>query len=95
MRHETRVALFQQSLDTRITSEHLRDRSTRVTFGNSWLENSILELYKEDILRFRVMLMTDVENDPLKELAREMYQNWKHKLFMIKLITGGTVNVMG
>ncbi len=68
--HETRVALFQQSLDTRITSEHLRDRSPRVTFGNSWLENSILELYKEDIVRFRVMLMTDVENDPLEELSK-------------------------
>jgi len=68
--HETRVALFQQSLDTRISSEHLRDRSPRVTFGNGWLENSILELYKEDIVRFRVMLMTDVENDPIEELSK-------------------------
>ncbi|TRX51418.1 CBS domain-containing protein [Fulvivirga sp. M361] len=60
---ETRIALFQQSLDTRITSEHLRDRSPRVTFGNSWLKNSILDLYKEDIVRFRVMLMSDPEQD--------------------------------
>ncbi len=68
--HETRVALFQQSIDTRITSEHLRDRSPRVTFGNAWLQDSILELYKEDIVRFRVMLMTDSDVDPLEELER-------------------------
>jgi CBS domain-containing protein len=66
--HETRVALFQQSIDTRVVGEHLRDRSPRVTFGNRWLQNSILDLYKEDIVRFRVMLMTDVETDVLKQL---------------------------
>ncbi len=62
---ETRVALFQQSVDTRITSEHLRDRSPRVTFGDKWLENSITELYKEDIVRFKVMLMTQIDEDVL------------------------------
>jgi CBS domain-containing protein len=62
---ETRVALFQQSIDTRISSEHLRDRSPRVTFGTQWLRNSILDLYKEDIMRFRIMLMTGEEDDAL------------------------------
>lgn len=65
---ETRVALFQQSVDTRVTSEHLRDRSPRVTFGNQWLQNSIIELYKEDIVRFKVMLMTDVDEDVFKKI---------------------------
>lgn len=67
---ETRVALFQQSVDTRVTSEHLRDRSPRVTFGNQWLKNSIIELYKEDIVRFKVMLMTDVEEDVFKVMEQ-------------------------
>ncbi len=62
---ETRVALFQQSIDTRITGEHLRDRSPRVIFGTKWLENSILDLYKEDIMRFRIMLMTGQEDDAM------------------------------
>lgn len=61
--HETRIALFQQSIDTRVTGEHLRFTSPRVTFGNSWLRNSILDLYKEDIVRFKVLLMTDVDED--------------------------------
>ncbi len=65
---ETRVALFQQSVDTRITGDHIRDRSPRVMFGNSWLENSIVDMYKEDIVRFRVMLMSEFEQDVMKML---------------------------
>ncbi|MDH5602780.1 MAG: glutamate-cysteine ligase family protein, partial [Cyclobacteriaceae bacterium] len=67
---ETRIALFQQSIDTRHSSEHLRDRSPRVMFGNQWLKESVLELFKEDIVRFRIMLMTSKEHDSLKELER-------------------------
>ena len=63
---ETRVALFQQSIDTRRTSEHIRYRSPRVFFGNHWLENSIVDMYKEDIARFRAMLITDLEQDVLE-----------------------------
>lgn len=66
--HETRIALFQQSLDTRSVSEHLRDRSPRVTFGNDWVAQSALELYREDIVRFRPMLMADCEPDVLEQL---------------------------
>lgn len=65
---ETRVALFQQSIDTRISSDHLRDRSPRVTFGTKWLKKNILELYKEDIMRFRIMLMNVGEEDAMKVL---------------------------
>jgi len=52
--HESRIAMFQQAIDTRTTHNHMRERSPRVSFGNRWLENSILEIYKEDIARFRV-----------------------------------------
>lgn len=61
--HETRIALFQQSVDTRVTGEHLRYTSPRVTFGDAWVKNSILDLYKEDIVRFKVLIVTDVEED--------------------------------
>jgi len=69
--HESRIALFQQALDIRTTQEHMRERSPRVSFGNSWLDNSILEIYKEDIARFRVLLSTDVEEDALRQIARK------------------------
>jgi len=64
---ETRVALFQQSIDTRTTGEHFRDRSPRVMFGNRWLEKSIIEIYKEDISRFRVLLRATEEEDSLEK----------------------------
>lgn len=63
--HETRIALFQQSLDTRSVHDHLRERSPRVNFGKDWLHESILEIYKEDIARFRVLISSDLEEDAL------------------------------
>ncbi len=63
--HETRIALFQQALDTRKKVEHLRERSPRVIFGNQWLEHSIAELYKEDIARYPVLLNATIEQDSM------------------------------
>lgn len=67
--HESRIALFQQALDTRTTHRHMRERSPRVTFGSDWLDESIMEIYKEDIARFRVLLSADVEEDSLAMIA--------------------------
>jgi CBS domain-containing protein len=63
--HESRIALFQQSLDTRTTHDHMRERSPRVSFGKDWLQESIMEIYKEDISRFRVLISSDVQEDSL------------------------------
>jgi CBS domain-containing protein/gamma-glutamyl:cysteine ligase YbdK (ATP-grasp superfamily) len=60
---ETRVALFQQSIDTRTTSEYLRTQSPRVMFGHQWLKDTILEIYREDIARHRVLLSADLDED--------------------------------
>lgn len=68
--HETRIALFQQSLDTRTTHEHMRERLPRVNFGSGWLQDSITNIYKEDISRFRVLLAGAIEEDSL-EMVRD------------------------
>jgi len=60
---ETRIALFHQSVDTRKVQDHLRESSPRVTFGNQWLKESILEIYREDIARYRVILSANVKED--------------------------------
>ncbi len=65
---ETRIALFQQSLDTRVASPHLRELAPRVSFGDRWVDRSVIEIFQEDIVRFRVLMATDVEQDPLEEL---------------------------
>ncbi len=64
--HESRIALFQQSLDTRTTHDHMRERSPRVSFGKNWLQDSVMEIYKEDISRFRVLISSDVTEDSLE-----------------------------
>ena len=68
--HETRIALFQQSIDNRRTKDHLRQKSARVNFGNKWLDKSILEIYKEDILRYRILLGAEIEQNSLDQIKK-------------------------
>ena len=68
--HESRIALFQQALDTRATHEHMRERSPRVHFGDAWLEDSVLNIHKEDLSRFRVLLSADLEEDSLAMIEK-------------------------
>lgn len=68
--HESRIALFQQSIDTRSTHDHMRERSPRVQFGSGWLRDSILQIYKEDIARFRTLISSEHEEDSLAMLMR-------------------------
>jgi CBS domain-containing protein len=64
--HETRIAIFQQAIDTRSSHEHMRERRPRVSFGTGWLNDSILEYYHEDIARFRVWVSGDEDEDSLQ-----------------------------
>jgi CBS domain-containing protein len=66
---ETRIALFQQSVDTRRPGlmEHRRQPS-RVSFGSRWLQGSAVEIFKEDIARFRPVLGTKIEGSSLAVL---------------------------
>jgi CBS domain-containing protein/gamma-glutamyl:cysteine ligase YbdK (ATP-grasp superfamily) len=67
---ETRIALFQHAADARSAAHQARGFPTRVGFGESWLEGSVLEIFREDIARFRVILTSDPEEDSLEVLAR-------------------------
>lgn len=66
---ETRIALFQQAVDTRNFADHLQEKSSRVFFSRDWLHRSILEIFKDDISRFRVLLCSEGEEDALTTLA--------------------------
>jgi len=65
---ETRIPLFQQSIDTRHAGNHLRERSSRVRFGQRWVKNSVMELFQEDLSSFRILLGAPVDEDPLAML---------------------------
>ena len=66
--HETRIAVFEYSIDTRSNLQQERGLKPRVHFGDRWIEESVTEIFKEDIARFRPVLTTDTEDDPLAML---------------------------
>jgi CBS domain-containing protein/gamma-glutamylcysteine synthetase len=66
---ETRIALFPQSCDVRRPG-HPRQRPSRVSFGNRWCESGVLDIYKENITRFRALVGTDGDENALMTLAR-------------------------
>ncbi len=68
--HESRIAVFENSIDARSEALAARGLAPRVHFGDHWIEQSVIEVFKEDIARFRVILTTGFENDPLSMVRR-------------------------
>ena len=66
---ETRICLFQQSIDTRQVSQSVREQSPRVTFGKDWVRNSVSEIFEDDLSRYRMVIHSDPEEDSLAMLA--------------------------
>ncbi len=62
--HESRIAVFQNSIDTRSTTHQKRGTQPRVHFGNEWIE-SIVDVFRDDISRFSVVLTSEFEEDPV------------------------------
>lgn len=67
---ETRVALFQHSTDERSRPQLARNQPTRVSFGDCWLRHSVIELFHDQITRFRPVLITQPDENPFTVLAR-------------------------
>jgi CBS domain-containing protein len=67
---ETRIAVFQQSIDTRNPSYHLTEQKARVSFGNNWVKDSITDIYKDDITRYIALLTSDFEQDSMEVLKK-------------------------
>jgi CBS domain-containing protein/gamma-glutamyl:cysteine ligase YbdK (ATP-grasp superfamily) len=67
---ETRVALFQHSTDERSRQQLARNQPTRVSFGDRWLQNSVVELFHDQITRFRPIMIIEPNENPFHILAR-------------------------
>jgi CBS domain-containing protein len=62
---ETRIALFQHAVDERIEAQVARRHPPRVSFGEGWVRDGVLEIFREQVARFRVILLGDVDEDAL------------------------------
>ncbi len=67
---ETRIALFRQSIDTRSASQTLKDQQSRVTFGNKWATGSVAEIFKDDIVQYKIVLSKEMSENSLEELEK-------------------------
>ena len=67
---ETRVALFQHSTDERSCSQLARSQPTRVSFGDEWLKHSVVELFHDQICRFRPIMIAQPDENPFAVLTR-------------------------
>ncbi len=67
---ETRIALFQQSLDTRKSGYVLNDQAPRVGFGSQWEKGSVAEIFKKDISKHRILITKPIEEDSLEQMQQ-------------------------
>lgn len=67
---ETRIALFNQSVDTRANSFVLNENQSRVSFGSDWEKGSISSIFKDNISKFRSLITSDFEDDSMNILNR-------------------------
>lgn len=67
---ETRIALFQQSIDLRNVSHHSREQKPRVSFGNRWVKDSIAELFTDDISRYPPLVTSDLKEDSMESVKK-------------------------
>jgi gamma-glutamyl:cysteine ligase YbdK (ATP-grasp superfamily) len=65
---ETRVALFKQAVDDRDADERQGLRKARVNFGSGWLDGGAIELFREAVREYPVLLPVLYEGDPKREL---------------------------
>ncbi len=66
---ETRIAVFQRAVDERRRMDHEREAPARVSFGDAWVRESVMEVFREQIARHRLILSADVAEDALEVLA--------------------------
>jgi len=83
---EIRIALFQQSIDTRHSVDEIREQRPRVTFGKDWIYQSITEIYKDDVTQFEVLI-----NEPITENSLETLNENKIPQLRALRLHNGTV----
>ncbi|MEC8831029.1 MAG: CBS domain-containing protein, partial [Bacteroidota bacterium] len=62
---ETRIALFQQSLDARVWTKAVKEQVARVGFGERWQKASVAEIFKQDISSHRILLTKPIEQSSM------------------------------
>ena len=65
---ETRIALFRQSIEIRHAGNYIRDKQPRVAFGYDWLKSSAVEIFKNDVAFYKLIISSDFEEEDSLDL---------------------------
>jgi len=65
---ETRIALFRQSIEVRHAGNYIRDKQPRVAFGYDWLKSSAVEIFKNDVAFYKLIISSEMEDEHSMEL---------------------------
>ncbi len=68
---ESRIALFRQSIEIRHAGNYIRDRQPRVAFGHDWLKSSAVEIFKNDVAFYLLIIAADLEMENSLEMLRQ------------------------
>jgi len=66
---ETRIALFQQSIDTRLDDSLAKQLPARVLFGLGWIRDDIFEMFAEAVYLFEPLMPICSNEDPEATVA--------------------------
>jgi len=65
---ETRIAVFEQTVDLKNQKNPEREQKSRVDFGTDWLKESVTEIFQYDVSYYRLLLASDNQEDALEML---------------------------
>lgn len=65
---ETRIAVFEQTVDLKNQRNPDREQKSRVDFGTDWLKESVTEIFQYDVSYYRLLLASDIQEDALAVL---------------------------
>ncbi|MCZ4409585.1 glutamate-cysteine ligase family protein [Cryomorphaceae bacterium 1068] len=65
---ETRIAVFEQTVDLKNQRNPDREQKSRVDFGTDWLKESVTEIFQYDVSYYRLLLASDIQEDAMHVL---------------------------
>lgn len=74
---ETRIALFQQTVDSRNSLYLLREQRPRVTFGNDWVQDCVSEIFKDDVSHYPLLITADIDENAMQTLEEGAFPKLK------------------
>ena len=67
---ESRIALFRQSVEIRHAGNDINDRQPRVAFGYDWLDSSAVEIFKNDVAFYQLIIADELDSERSMDRVR-------------------------